>query len=52
MVSHHLQRSTVTNQIAFDSRDLHLTPEFERAMNRRCQAMVYKSETLDTITST
>ena len=29
-VSHGLPRSKVTNQVAFDQRDLHLTPEFER----------------------
>ena len=34
MVSRDLPRSTVTNQIAFDQRDLHSTPEFERAMGR------------------
>ena len=36
MVSHDLPRSTVTKQIAFDQRDLHSTPVFERAMDRRC----------------
>ena len=46
MVSHDLSRSTVTEQIAFDQRDLHSTPEFERAMDRRCQALVSKFETL------
>ena len=52
MVSHDLLRSTVTNQIAFDQRELHSTLEFERAMDRRCQALVSKLETLDTITFT
>ena len=50
MVSHDLTRSTVTNQIAFDQRDLHSTLEFERAMDRSCQVLVSKLETLDTIT--
>ena len=35
MVSHDLPRLTVTNQIAFDQRDLYSTPEFERTMDRR-----------------
>ena len=52
MVSHDLSHSTVTNQIAFDQQDLHSTPEFERAMDRRCQGLVSKLETLDTITFT
>ena len=47
MVSDDLPRSTVTNQ--FDQQDLHSAPEFERAMDRRCQALVSKLETLDTI---
>ena len=42
MVLHDLSRSTITNQIAFDQRDLHSTPEFERAMDHRCQAQVSK----------
>ena len=50
MVSHDLPRSTVTNQIPFDQQDLHLTPEFERAMDRRYQ--VSKLEASDTITFT
>ena len=37
----------VTKQIAFEQRDLHSTSEFERAMDRRCQALVSKLETLD-----
>ena len=50
MVSHDLPRSTVTNQIAFDQQDLYSTPEFVRTMDRRCQALVSKLETSDTIT--
>ena len=34
MVSHDLPRSTITDQIAFDQRDLHWTPEFERMMDQ------------------
>ena len=45
MVSHDLPRSTVTNQIAFDQRDLHSTPEFERVLEHRCQVLVSKLET-------
>ena len=41
MVSHDLPRSTVTRQISF-----------ERAMDRRCQALVPILETPDTITFT
>ena len=52
MVSHDLPRLTVTNQIAFDQWDLYLTPEFERTMDRHCQVLVSKLETLDTITFT
>ena len=52
MVSLDLPRSTVTDQIAFDQRDLHSTPLLERAMDRHCQALVSKLETLDTITFT
>ena len=52
MVSHDLPRSTVTNQIAFDQRDLYSTPEFERTVHRRCQELVSKLETPDTIPST
>ena len=47
MVSRELPRSTVTKKIAFDQRDLHLTAVFERAMDRHCQALVSKLETLD-----
>ena len=49
MISHDL-RSTATNQIVLDQRDLSSTPEFERAMDRRCQVLVSNLETLDTIT--
>ena len=52
MVSHDLRRSTETKPIVFDQRGLHSAPEFERAMDRRCQALVSKLETLDTITFT
>ena len=45
MVSRDLPRSTITNQIAFDQRHLHSTPEFEHEMNHRCQALVSKLET-------
>ena len=45
MVSHDLSRSTITNQIAFDQRDLYSTPEFERSMDHRCQGLVSKLET-------
>ena len=41
MVSYNLPRSMVTNQIALNQSDLHSTPEFERAVNGRCQALVY-----------
>ena len=47
MVSRDLPRSRVAKQIKFDERDLHSTPEFERALDRRCQALVSKLETLD-----
>ena len=50
-VSHDLPRSTsVTDQITFDQQDLYLTPEFERAMDGRCQVLVSQLEILDTIT--
>ena len=52
MVTPDLPRLTVTNQIAFDQRDLHSTPKFEPAMDRHCQALVSEFETLDTITFT
>ena len=45
MVSHDLLRSTITNRIACDQRDLRSTPKFERAMDHRCQALVPKLET-------
>ena len=44
MASYDLPHSTVTIQIAFDQRDLHLNPEFERTMNY--QVLVFKLETL------
>ena len=40
----------MTGQIPFDQRDLNSTPEFEPAMDRHCQVLVSKLETLDTIT--
>ena len=49
MVSDDLLRLTVTKQITFDQQDLNSTPDFERAMDRRCQGLVSKLETLDTI---
>ena len=50
MVLHDLPRSTVTNQIAFDQQDLHLTLEFECVMDCCCQVLVSRLETLDTFT--
>ena len=50
MASHVLSRLMVTNQIAFDQSDFHSTPEFKRAMDPRCWALVSKLETLDTNT--
>ena len=47
MVSHDLLHLTVTNQIAFDQRDLHSTPECDHEMDSRCQALVSKLETLE-----
>ena len=54
MVSHNLLRLrlTVTKQIAFYQQDFHSIPEFEHAVNRRCQALLSKLEILDTITFT
>ena len=52
MVSRDLPRSTVTNQIRFDQQDSNSIPDFERAMDRRCQALVSNLETLDTVTFT
>ena len=40
----------VTNQIAFNQHDFHLTLEVKGMIKCRCQAMVSKLETLDTIT--
>ena len=42
MVSHDFPCSTVTNQIAFDQRDSNTIPEFERAVDCRCQVLVSK----------
>ena len=52
MVSHDFLRSTVTNQIAFNQRDLKSISIFERTMDRSCQALVSKLETLEPITFT
>ena len=52
ILSHDLPRSTATNQIVLDQQDLHSTREFKRLMVRRCQALVSKLETPDTITFT
>ena len=46
MVSHDLPCSTVTNQIAFSQRDSNTIFEFKRAIDRRCQALVFELETL------
>ena len=40
MVSHDFLHSTVTNQNTFDRRDSKLISNFERAMDRCCQALV------------
>ena len=50
MVSHDQLYSAVTSQFALDQRDSYLTPKFELAMDRCCQALVSKLETLDSIT--
>ena len=52
IVSHDFLRSTVTNQIAFDQRDFQSISIFERTMDRCCQVLVSKSETLEPITFT
>ena len=52
MISHDLPRSTVTNQIAFNQQYSSSIPDFERAMDRRCQALVSNLETLHTINFT
>ena len=59
MESHDLLRSTATNHIAIDQRDSNSVFNFERKMDRCCQALVSRSflisflvsklETLDTI---
>ena len=45
-------RSTVTNQIAFDQRDFKSISIFKRMVDRCCQALVSKLETLEPITFT
>ena len=52
MVSHDLLCSIVTNQVAFDQLDSNLITKLERAIDRCCQALVSKLETLDTFTFT
>ena len=52
MVSHDLQRSTVTNQTALNQRHMHWIPEFECTMELPCQALVSRLETSDIITFT
>ena len=47
MISHDLPRSTITNQITSDQQDSNSIPDFERAMDLRCQALVSDLETLD-----
>ena len=41
MVSHDLARTTAIKQIAFHQRGLDSTPEFERAMDRHCRALIH-----------
>ena len=45
IVSHDFPCSTGTNQMSFDQQDSNTIPEFERTMDRRCQALVSKLET-------
>ena len=52
IISHDLLCLTVTNQIALEQRDSNLIPKFESTMDRCCQVLVLKLETLDTITFT
>ena len=44
--SHELPRFTVTNQIAFDQQDVHSTPEFEYAIDRRCRYLTALSNVI------
>ena len=46
MLSHDLPRSAVTMQTALDQQDLHSALEFERAMDRCCQVLVIRVETI------
>ena len=46
MVSHDSLRSMVTSQIAFDLQDLESNLKFECRMDRYCQVLVSKFETL------
>ena len=52
MVSNDLLRLMVPNKIAFDQWDSISILKFERAMDRRYQALVSKLETPDTISFT
>ena len=52
MVSHDLLRLMVTNQTEFDPRDSSSILKFERAIDRRYRALVFKLETPDTVTFT
>ena len=52
MVSHNLLRLTLTNQIEFDQQDSKSILKFEILVDRFCQALVSKLETLDTISFT
>ena len=49
MVSRYLLRSIVTNEITFNQRDSKSISPFERTMDRCCQGLVSKLQTLDTI---
>ena len=51
-LSHELPHSAVTNQMAFNQRDLHSTFELERAMDCCCQVLISKLETLGIINFT
>ena len=49
IASHDVFHSTVTNQIAFNQRDCIRLPNL-KVMDRHCQVLVLKQETLNTIT--
>ena len=42
----------VTNQTTFDQQDSNSIPDFERAIDRRCQVLVSNLETSDTTSFT